>query len=152
MRRLIDIFVPGKAVAKGSKTAFYAKALGRAMVVESNAKRQKPWASRISFNAKSAMSGAPVTCAVSVGLVFTIHRPKSHYRTGRNAALLRSSAPPYPTCKPDLDKLTRCALDALTGIVYHDDSQVCWQLISKRYGAAEGVEIVVEAQDKEATG
>lgn len=29
-----------------------------------------------------------------------------------------------PTRRPDVDKLARAVLDALTGIVYHDDSQV----------------------------
>ena len=40
----------------------------------------------------------------------------------------------YPTVPPDLDKLIRAVLDALTGIVYRDDSQVISIVASKSYG------------------
>lgn len=35
--------------------------------------------------------------------------------------------------RPDIDKLTRSLLDALTGIVYVDDSQVCMLAVNKVY-------------------
>lgn len=37
------------------------------------------------------------------------------------------------TKKPDVDKLTRFLFDALTGIVWKDDSQVCYATINKVY-------------------
>lgn len=63
--------------------------------------------------------------AVKVTCYFA--RPKSHYGTGRNAGKLKDSAPPYPISKGrnDLDKLLRLIFDAMSGIVYEDDSQVC---------------------------
>ena len=41
----------------------------------------------------------------------------------------------YPTpTKPDLDKLERAIGDALTGIVFRDDSQIAWWSVWKVYG------------------
>lgn len=39
------------------------------------------------------------------------------------------------TVKPDIDKMTRALLDALTGIAYLDDSQVTELQVVKRYAA-----------------
>lgn len=49
----------------------------------------------------------------------------------------------FPMKKPDFDKLTRAVADALTGIVYDDDGQICESVIHKRYGAPERTEIRV---------
>lgn len=65
---------------------------------------------------------------------FTLPRPKSHYRTGRNAGLLASSAPPYPASVPDLSKLVRATEDAMTNAgVWLDDAQVTDIRTVKRY-------------------
>lgn len=48
-----------------------------------------------------------------------------------------------PSVKPDLDKLIRAVLDALTGIAYTDDSQVVRILAQKSYGSVEGVRVVM---------
>ena len=50
-----------------------------------------------------------------------------------------------PTTRPDLDKLTRAVLDALTGTVFEDDSQVVQIRVWKYYGAPERTDIFVEA-------
>lgn len=63
--------------------------------------------------------------AVVGQFVFYLPRPRSHYRTGKNAELLRDNAPTYCPTKPDLDKLLRSTWDALTAAgVYTDDSRV----------------------------
>lgn len=66
-------------------------------------------------------------------LRFFSERPKNHYGTGRNTGRLKSSAPPYKITNPDLTKLTRAVEDALTGIIWKDDSQVVQQETMKRY-------------------
>jgi crossover junction endodeoxyribonuclease RusA len=53
-----------------------------------------------------------------------------------------------PWRKPDLDKLTRSILDALTGVVLDDDAQIVRLLAEKVYartGERPGVEVTVEA-------
>lgn len=48
-----------------------------------------------------------------------------------------------PGKRPDLDKMVRAILDALTGVVMHDDSQICTLIASKAYGEKPGVEVWV---------
>jgi Holliday junction resolvase RusA-like endonuclease len=60
---------------------------------------------------------------------------------------LKPNAPLRVITTPDLDKLQRSTLDALTGVLFKDDSQVCRILAMKCYcleGELEGCEIVVE--------
>jgi Holliday junction resolvase RusA-like endonuclease len=56
--------------------------------------------------------------------VFTTLRPKGHYRTGKNAHLLRPGVPVQPPSAPDLSKLIRATEDAITGAIWRDDALV----------------------------
>lgn len=140
-----SFFVPGIPVAKGSAKAFYVKSLGRAVVTQTNAAKQKPWASLISVMAQNA-GVRPVQGPVKLSMSFYFPRPKSHYRTGKNASILKDDAPAFHTTKPDADKLCRCVYDALTGVAYTDDSQVAsWGCGEKRYSEKNpGAEIRIE--------
>lgn len=75
--------------------------------------------------------------AVGVVVAARLPRPKSHYGTGRNAGLLKASAPSLHTSKPDLDNLAKMILDALNGTAYYDDSHVSDFRISKEYAASD---------------
>lgn len=56
---------------------------------------------------------------------FFIDRPLSHYRSGPYKHMLRDNAPPYPARRPDLDKLLRSTMDAMTTAgVWRDDGLV----------------------------
>lgn len=64
---------------------------------------------------------------VRVELVFRLRRPASHYlpaNKSRPKRVLRPDAPLWCSAGPDLDKLVRAVMDALTGVVYIDDQQV----------------------------
>jgi hypothetical protein len=66
--------------------------------------------------------------------VFRFARPKGHYGSGRNAAVLKPGAPRSPAGKPDLDKVLRSTLDALGEAgCYRDDSQVVAVEAQKAY-------------------
>lgn len=89
----------------------------------------KKWEQQVALVAKAAMvrSGvqrAPKGTAVVVQWTFYMPRPQGHYGTGRNAGVLKPRAPLYPVTAADVDKMVRCAQDALTGVVYDDDRQV----------------------------
>jgi len=136
----IDLHIPGIPVAKGSARAYIIK--GRARVTQTNNAEQRPWASAITLAARDAMQGEPPSRGpVAVRIHFWMPRPKSHYRTGKYAAELRGDAPYLHTGKPDLDKLIRCVLDALTGVCYQDDGQVCIVDSMKAYDKSPGVQI-----------
>lgn len=49
----------------------------------------------------------------------------------------------YIITKPVLDKLVAVVFDALTGIIWHDDSQVARLTATKRYGECASCEIVI---------
>lgn len=46
-----------------------------------------------------------------------------------------------PTKKPDIDNISKCILDALNTIAYHDDSQVVELVIKKVYSSEPGVSV-----------
>lgn len=124
MRRSLYIDVPGVAAPQGSK-----RHVGNGRMIESSA-RVKPWRESIRAAALAEMGDdwTPIDGPVEVTVAYYLPRPKSHYGTGRNAGTLKPSAPTYHTSKPDIDKLDRAVLDALTSAgVWRDDSQV-WSL------------------------
>lgn len=118
----ISFFVSGVPVPKGSAKAFVNRHTGRATVLQDNRERQKPWASAIHYTALLHFGGVrPSPEAIHITVQFYLPRPKSHYK---KSGELTGKAPTHHTGKPDLDKLVRCVLDALTGVIWVDDSQV----------------------------
>ena len=144
---MIRFFVPGVPVPKGSAKAFVVK--GRAVVTQDNGAKQKPWASSISYVAQQAKMEAGCGMylgPVSIRLEFTMPRLMSHYGTGKNAGQVKATAPFWHTSKPDLDKLVRCVKDALTGVLWKDDSQVAMMpSVKKVYGDGPGVIIEIQS-------
>lgn len=121
----IDIY--GRPAPQGSKN-YMGQRGGRGVMVESS-KYVKPWRSTVKADAlakrQSIAGWEPLDEALWVEMVFTSVRPRSHYRTGRNAHLLRDTAPPRPISKPDVSKLCRSTEDALTDAgVWRDDCVV----------------------------
>ena len=142
--RACEFFVPGKPQQKGSKTPMRHKTTGELILIDAN-RKAKPWQRLVSGFACRAWKHQPSARAMSVGLEFVFARPRSHYRTGRFSHLLRADAPEHHRVKPDLDKLQRPVLDALTSVVYVDDCQVCFLGPGPRkvYGDVPGVRITV---------
>lgn len=134
--RLLDIAVYGHPAPQGSKTFYGSSAGGKGRFVEAS-KRVKPWRQDVKAAAEQAIArfcgnydavtaaAFPLDMAISVRMVFSVARPKSHYRTGRNAHLRRDDAPNRPRSKPDLSKLLRSTEDALKDAgLYKDDSLI----------------------------
>ena len=140
----IEFFVPGDPAPQGSKKAMPIRnrATGKIIKinqVESSAK-VGPWRERVAIAAHQAMSGrALFDGPLSVVLNFVLPRPKS--------APKRSTPP--ATKRPDLDKLERAVLDALTGVCFSDDSHVVSLIGHKRIaeiGETAGVHIGLEVE------
>jgi len=134
----IEFTIPGAAAPQGSKRAIRLRT-GRTVLVESSA-RVKPFRAVAALAATEAWRGPPYRECVGLEVTFRFVRPKSHYKA---AGSLRVGVPLAPG-KPDIDKLLRALLDALTGVIYVDDLQVACIWATKEYGArAETVVSVV---------
>ncbi len=132
---MVSFWVDGIPVSKGSARGIVNRRTGRVRVFQDNAAKQKPWARKIAVLAQAA----GVVCRpgpVTVVLGFAFPRPAHHFGTGRNAAIVKPSADRDHVVKPDLDKLIRCVLDALTGVAWVDDSQVVGLACTKAYAGA----------------
>lgn len=124
----------GRALPQGSKNAF--KTGNRVVLVEAS-KGLKPWRSVVALCAKEAMLDVQdmslIEGAVSVELLFQFVPGKTVKRK-------------HMTTKPDVDKLSRAILDALTGVVWKDDSQVVELRARKTYGLVDLVQVAVIEQ------
>ena len=138
---MTTIRVFGTPAPQGSK-----RHVGNGVLIESSAK-VKPWRQDVRAAVLLDHAGVRFDGPVSLTVGFLLRRPASHFRTGRNAHLLRDSAPAYPGKKPDIDKLLRSTLDGLgeSGI-WRDDAQVVEVVARKLYADHEptGAHITIE--------
>lgn len=149
--------VSGTPVPQGSKTALIAGKRIKCregvmvlnpyvnMVEDGNRKtktlpkdRLKDWRNHVAVCARTACQRLGLDLLesfVALSVEFVLPRPKSHLtKSGR----LTKSAPAYPG-KPDLSKLVRAVEDALTGVVWRDDSLVVeYRSVTKRYAVPGG--------------
>lgn len=116
--------VYGAAQPKGSARAFMPKG-ARFPIVTADNPKSKPWQQLVAEGASRALAasgGEQYQGAVALTVTFWLPRPKSLPK--RVLAHLK---------KPDLDKLLRAVKDALTKVVWQDDSQVVLVVATKRY-------------------
>lgn len=128
---MITFTIPGIPQQQGSKQ--FRNGHG----YEAN-KKLGPWrkdALACAADAKGNNEGPLFAGPVEVSLVCYFPRPASHYGTGRNAGVLKPSAPHWHASAPDLDKLQRALGDVLTQsqVVLDDRLIVAW-VAHKRYG------------------
>ena len=133
---MTEFFVIGTPAPGGSKKAFVNPKTQRVVVID-DCSRNKDW--------RSAVSGAAYENVpekfdgpLAVEFVFQVVRPRGHYGSGRNSNVLKPSAPVYPTVRPDVLKLSRSTEDSLSGIAFHDDSQIVDEHICKVYADTPG--------------
>lgn len=152
---MIAFDVLGTPAPKGSGRAFINKKTGRAFVAPGGAKSTEVkianWNSAIRERARrvvgEVMAPPFVDQALVVFIVFRLARPAGHWATGKHAGQLKASAPSHPRSKPDIDKLARSTLDAMTGIVFDDDSRIARLVLEKQYArpGEEGAHVSVES-------
>jgi crossover junction endodeoxyribonuclease RusA len=130
--------VHGTPIAQGSMRGFIArgKGDGKAHVILTAANtKTEPWRQDVAMAAIKAKVPHVAIGPIKVQITFHLPRPKS-----------RPKKHTHPDVRPDLDKLQRAVLDALTGIAWRDDAQVCAIAAEKCYTTtAIGADITVEA-------
>jgi crossover junction endodeoxyribonuclease RusA len=133
---IISFTVLGTPQSQGSVKAFIPKGWKRPVLTSDNP-NLKSWRQGAASVAFAAMKqhGFPVSmAAVEIDATFYFAKPKS---TSKRIL--------HKITKPDCDKLVRALLDALTGVVYADDSQVIGIVCRKRFGLPERVEVGIMA-------
>ena len=138
----VSFTVLGRAQPVGSKKQVTNPKTGKSYVID-DAKGSRPWKQEVAATALQYRPSELLAGPVELQLVFFVARPKSHYGTGRNAAVVKPSAPVFPITRPDCTKLVRCVEDALTNVIWRDDAQVVHQVAGKRYGTPERCEITI---------
>lgn len=96
-----------------------------------------PWKRGVIAKAElNRIDGLETDRPVFLSLEFVMPRPASHFGTGKNAGVLKASAPSFHIIKPDGDNLTKAVMDALSEArVWRDDSLVYRHDAYKRYAA-----------------
>jgi Holliday junction resolvase RusA-like endonuclease len=133
MRDSLHIFIPGESEPQGSARGFI---VGDRVIITSANKRLKAWRTKAVLTIRQAMLDAGMTepwrVPVEVSIGDSRRSPKRCKRV-------------YPCVRPDLDKIVRAALDALTeASVITDDCLVCKLHAWKQYDTEPGVYITVE--------
>ena len=136
----LTMTVHGTPAAQGSK-----RHVGHGVMVEMAGPRLKSWREAVRSEAQRVLGagGVPILDGpVSLSVDLWMPRPKSHFRTGRFAAELRADAPRWVASTPDLDKVLRSVLDALTDAGWwRDDRQVAAIFARQQYNLTPGADI-----------
>lgn len=114
-----QFFVTGRPVPQGSLKFINGHA------IHVRAQDLALWRANIALTAKK-LNLEMAKEGVELHLTFIMHKPKTVTRK-------------EPFIRPDIDKLARGVLDALTDVLYEDDQQVVKLTAIKQYGEVEGV-------------
>lgn len=134
-----DFFVNGKPATAGSKRALPVRRKdGQTITIVTDANpRSKPWMQEVAHTAYSVWTAPLLEGAVDVQFYFLRRRPQTHF-SKKDGSLL-SSAPDTWITRPDALKLARAAEDALTGVIWKDDSVIHSEMIVKCWARMDGL-------------
>lgn len=131
----LTFFAAGVPQPQGSTKGYVkrrADGTAYAAITSDNVKL-KPWRESVAWSALEATKAAGVavwsTGPVTVEARFLLRAPKAIQRR------MDRRIPQAHLTKPDLDKLARGLLDALTGVLFEDDSQVVALRVTKEYAS-----------------
>jgi Holliday junction resolvase RusA-like endonuclease len=129
--KTIHLFIPGNPVPQGRPRACIR---GKHASVYEDAK-SKDWKRTVRFLANVGLPDMweLIAGAINLQITFKLLRPKSVSVKKR----------PEPICRPDLDNLIKAVKDALTGVLWYDDSQIIELEAKKVYDNPPGVDITV---------
>jgi len=119
--------VVGRPAPQGSKTY-----LGKGRFREQS-NHVAAWRNDVRNAASAAFGEALINGPILTEMVFMFSRPKCHHVSNNYDRPLKADAPFWHTSAPDRDKLERATNDALTGVIWVDDSQVAATLSQKIY-------------------
>ena len=137
LRSLIDFTIPGNPIPLKRHRV----SRNGGMYDPSSKDKKQIWLQIAKYRPKQPLEGD-----ISLELIFYMPRPKSHYRTGKYAHLLKDKFKDvrYHSSKPDLDNLVKMIADILQPQMICDDSQICILQAEKIYAEIPRSEITIE--------
>jgi Holliday junction resolvase RusA-like endonuclease len=76
----------------------------------------------------------PDDMAVALTVVLQVERPQSHWRKDGSLSAEGLRHPRPRSRKPDVDNVAKLVMDALEGLAYRNDVQVCSLRVLRRWG------------------
>lgn len=123
----------GAPATKGSTVSFMG---ARGVVTKADCRTLAAWTQAVGWAARAAgIRPAPKEASVKVSAIFQFVRPASKAKRV------------HPVVKPDVDKIGRALLDALTGVAYIDDAQVVQLQMWKVYGGDARTTVTIRQGD-----
>jgi len=122
---MITFTVYGTPIPQGSMKAFMPRGARFPVVTADNAKT-RPWRQSIVEAARAALGGsAPIASDIGIELYVVFYLPRSRSAPNRVTE---------PATRPDVDKLLRAMMDALTAAgIWRDDAQVIMTFTRKAF-------------------
>jgi crossover junction endodeoxyribonuclease RusA len=151
MAAALAFTVFGVPLTKGNHRALLLKGMKFPVITETN-RNVASWQQLVAEGANDALRRRPpedrvmFAAGVRVTIAFYLPRPKKFHKRGVFV--------PHVTT-PDIDRLCRAILDALSSVAYADDKQVTELITGKYYAAIDAparVDVAVEAAPPIALG
>ena len=140
---MLKFIVPGEPCAQGrprfTTIGGYARAYDPA-----KSKNYKNFVKLLALQEMDKQGWLYTELPLKVTIAAYLECPKSKSKRFREAAL---SGKESPCKKPDVDNLFKTITDALSGVVYKDDKQICLGIIGKYYAEEPKVEVRIELLD-----
>ena len=134
---MIELTIPGECVPKG-RPRF--TRTGRAYTPA----KTKNYEALVKHYAYQ-LNIEPLKGALKVELIVYKAVPKSYSKIKRANCLKNKH---LPQVKPDLDNYIKSVLDALNGVLFDDDNQICELVAKKLYGEEPKVELKIEKMEE----
>ncbi len=138
---MIELLVAGAAIPQGSLRAHMAG--GRPVLHYTNQQPLSLWRDAVAQAAREAGYTSPSPGPYGVSIDIRVVRPLGHLSS--KGTVLPRFTDAWPDRRPDIDKLARSILDALTGLVWRDDGQVVILDVAKRYADTASTTITITA-------
>jgi len=137
---VIRFVVLGKAQTAGSKRAMTYKRKDGSLVTRPDGSpvigvmddnpKSTSWKKQVAWAAREEHKGKLLEGPLAVSMYFHRPRPKGHFKKDGSLSKLGVETP-FPATLPDVLKLARAVEDALTGVVWCDDAQICVERLEK---------------------
>lgn len=128
----LSIRIPGEPVAQGRPRGFYRSGLGVRMY---DPEQSRKWKDLARAHYAAAIQSAGQLSASTNGRVGVEMHVLAVFACPRSSHRKKPVPRRWRIGRPDADNIGKACLDAGTGLLYHDDSQVARLVVEKRIAA-----------------